>query len=435
VVKDSDIIEKTNHYCIGCKETHRAALVQENNRIYFRFQCKGKPISQLISSNAELFLQIRSKAVVNKDGYNFRWLSILEITTDCNANCPICYNDSSVHKNGRNIDPEDVEKKVLHATPFHTMYLTGGEPTTHPEILTIYKKIRKAGKRVGLLTNGIEFSKNKDLAKELKKLRSSRICLQFDTLNPDTLAKMRGYKDVSIKIKAVKNIVNAGLNLGFICVVTEQNFEEIPETIEYVKPMVSKISSIEFKIAVPEGRFEIEQNTTLTRECVLDKIIHSKVFDGVSKESFIPYPAFIPWKVNVHPDCVAMLIMVKYRSTFIPLDKLCDLEKWMDLMRKNTSPANFFSKNILPLIYFMRSASLVNIMRLTIAGLGLIFRSKKNGFLFILVEQLMNRNYIDTNRIKQCTTELTDIDGYSLPPCVYGIDHFKTKKEVSKNAR
>ena len=61
--------------------------------------------------------------------------------------------------------------------------LTGGEPTVHPDLLTIVRDIRAAGiTRISMTTNGLRLT---ELAAPLKAAGLERVNVSVDTLDPD----------------------------------------------------------------------------------------------------------------------------------------------------------------------------------------------------------------------------------------------------------
>ncbi len=79
---------------------------------------------------------------------------MLEITDACNIACRVCYK-----KPGDGFKAyEQVERDLdsaMRLRKLHTVTLTGGEPTLHPDLLRIVERIKSEGLHAFLLTNGV----------------------------------------------------------------------------------------------------------------------------------------------------------------------------------------------------------------------------------------------------------------------------------------
>lgn len=79
---------------------------------------------------------------------------ILEITDACNVTCKCCYKT----RGNSFKSPEQVETDLadgLSLRPAHTVTLSGGEPTLHPDLVEIIRLVKKRNLHVFLLTNGV----------------------------------------------------------------------------------------------------------------------------------------------------------------------------------------------------------------------------------------------------------------------------------------
>ena len=77
----------------------------------------------------------------------------VELTNSCNANCVFCYRGSSPKK-GTYLHKWSECFSSLEANGIHTVELTGGEPTYHPEFSEILDYCAERFSKIRLLTNG-----------------------------------------------------------------------------------------------------------------------------------------------------------------------------------------------------------------------------------------------------------------------------------------
>lgn len=85
------------------------------------------------------------------------------LTYNCNGNCEYCI-ERNVHQKGM-ISDEDFEKAIEFAKEkgLTTIFLHGGEPSIHPNIVRYAKKAKNAGFLVKMFTNGIAIDRIKQL--------------------------------------------------------------------------------------------------------------------------------------------------------------------------------------------------------------------------------------------------------------------------------
>ena len=106
----------------------------------------------------------------SKTGITPHWKEVIDLreiyvllTYQCNANCPYCI-ESKVHTPGL-MTKENFERALEFAKErnLNTVFLHGGEPTVHPNVVDFAKMTSEAGLSGKMFTNGIK----KDTIKQL----------------------------------------------------------------------------------------------------------------------------------------------------------------------------------------------------------------------------------------------------------------------------
>jgi uncharacterized radical SAM superfamily Fe-S cluster-containing enzyme len=145
---------------------------------------------------------------------------LVEITSACNLNCPVCFADS-----GRTPSFQTVEvlsslfEDIYQKTGGCNLQLSGGEPTLHPDLPAIVEAAKKAGFTfVQLNTNGLRFADDPELALRLQAAGLTSVFLQFDGVTDYTWLELRGRKLYQQKLTAIERMIDAGL--GIILVAT-----------------------------------------------------------------------------------------------------------------------------------------------------------------------------------------------------------------------
>lgn len=84
---------------------------------------------------------------------------MIEVTDACNIDCRVCYKA----KGNRIRSLADIENDLdigMKLRPLHTVNISGGEPTMHPDLCGIVAMIHARGLHVFLLTNGLLVDRN-----------------------------------------------------------------------------------------------------------------------------------------------------------------------------------------------------------------------------------------------------------------------------------
>lgn len=79
---------------------------------------------------------------------------MIEVVDGCNVSCKVCYRN--LFSNTRSLD--EIERDLNDALQFrklHTITISGGEPTLHPDLCEIVRMIKQRGLHAFLLTNGV----------------------------------------------------------------------------------------------------------------------------------------------------------------------------------------------------------------------------------------------------------------------------------------
>ena len=137
-------------------------------------------------------------------------IGLIEITTKCNLQCPLCYADAG-HGNFAAIDK--IEKMMdffqdSEGGKAEILQISGGEPTLHPDIIKIIKLAKtKKFKYVMLNTNGVRIAEDEEFTKELEQFVGGfEVYLQFDGFKESTYRSLRGENLIEKKRKAIDNL-------------------------------------------------------------------------------------------------------------------------------------------------------------------------------------------------------------------------------------
>ena len=165
-------------------------------------------------------------------------IGLIEITGRCNLGCSMCYASAG---EGIDLDLPTIERMMdfLMAAEDHQaeiLQISGGEPTLHPDILTVLHMAKQKGFRYVMLnTNGIRLAEEEAFAASLAELRGGfEVYLQFDGLQDGIYRKLRGRDLAQIKERAIRNLTAAKVPSTLVATIeTGVNDDVIGEILTY----------------------------------------------------------------------------------------------------------------------------------------------------------------------------------------------------------
>ena len=103
---------------------------------------------------------------------------MIEVADACNVICRVCYKRPGDGVRSLAAISRDLED-AMRLRPLHTVTLSGGEPTLHPELCEIVKMVKSRGLHVFLCTNGLLV--DGDMLRKLRKAGLDSILFHVDT--------------------------------------------------------------------------------------------------------------------------------------------------------------------------------------------------------------------------------------------------------------
>jgi uncharacterized radical SAM superfamily Fe-S cluster-containing enzyme len=248
-------------------------------------------------------------------------LSVVEITDNCNLNCPVCYAESGTHRETHK--PLDEVLRMLDAVVANegeadVMQLSGGEPTLHPQFWEILDAAKaRPIKHVMVNTNGIAIAQDPAFARRLAGYAPGiEVYLQFDSLRGEVHKALRGADLTRIRRQALEHLNAAGLSTTLVVTLKKGlNDDEIGAIIEFAlgQPCVRGVTLQPIQDA---GRVE-DYDPRLHRLTVSE--IRRKIAEQsalFTLEDVVPVPC--------NPDTLAMAYAIKTADGAVPLTRYLD---------------------------------------------------------------------------------------------------------------
>ena len=349
--KSYDVLEATLGMCPECLTTIPAKIVRQDGRVYLRKHCPTHgPQTELLEHNAAYFTRRNDFSRPGSGGKlqterangcpfdcglcpeheQHTCIGLIEVTTDCAMGCPVCYADAGTpgclpladirRMIDFYIDSEHGSAEILQ--------LSGGEPTSHPEILDILRYARSTSLAYVMLnTNGLRLASDLAFVRELAGFVGGfEVYLQFDGLSAGSCRALRGGDFVARKLAAIAAL--AEHNIPTTLVMTVQagvNDDEIGEVIAFAMRH-RNIRGVNFQPAAFFGR---RPATTPTSE----RSTLTGILERIERQTagLIQFADFVPLPCDV--DRVAVNFLYRIGGAYRPILRDVDARKYLPHIR------------------------------------------------------------------------------------------------------
>ncbi|HXT59192.1 MAG TPA: radical SAM protein [Pirellulales bacterium] len=350
-LRDHVFLGMTQSLCPECLALVPAKIIARQGRVYFRKRCPTHGVREdFVCSDVrqydrmEFSLQGKVPAQFGTEpdrGCPFdcglcteheqhTCVGLVEITSSCNLNCPMCYAGSG--PGGKHLSFDECRAAIdrlveVEGRP-EVLQLSGGEPTIHPEFLRILQYgCRQPIDLVMINTNGLRFAHDPELVAAVAGLRQRlEIYFQFDGFKDETSRRLRGESLVETKLKALEALGRAGLRVILVCTLqTGVNDDEIGAIVKFglERPWITGVS---FQPATYSGRHVLPE--TLERRITFPDVVRAiaEQTDGLYRETdFLPLPC-------AHPNCHSLSYAYRSGGSVTPISRFIDAENHLDLL-------------------------------------------------------------------------------------------------------
>lgn len=184
--------------------------------------------------------------------------ALVEITSRCNLNCPVCFADSG----GTGADPDMATlgrmfDQTMARTGGCNLQLSGGEPTVRGDLPDIVRLAKRAGFGfVQLNTNGLRLAEDPALAGKLAEAGLSSIFLQFDGVRDEVFRAMRGRDLFEVKKKAIGHASKASLGIVLVPTVARGvNVDQLWDIVRFGLERQPHVRGVHFQPMSYFGRY------------------------------------------------------------------------------------------------------------------------------------------------------------------------------------
>jgi len=314
--KDYYFIEATTSICNTCHERVGAKIILQDKSVFVLKQClvHGEQ-KEMLEEDGEYYIarkrydkpgtKCKTQTKI-KNGCPFdcglcpdheqhTCIGLIEVTNKCDLGCPLCYASSG---EGEFLSLKTIEKMMdfyqdSEYDNAEILQISGGEPTTHPEIVEILELAQsKKFKYVMLNTNGIRLAEDEEFVKEIARIYKNgfEVYLQFDGFSPEAMRKIRGRDLSDVKQKAIENLTKYNIPITLVATIENKiNDSEIGDIVRFGLNH-KMIRGINFQPVAFFGRVprnKTKDRTTLTG--ILNNI-EKQTDKMILRDDFIPLP-------------------------------------------------------------------------------------------------------------------------------------------------
>lgn len=341
--------ELTNSLCPHCLCKIEAKVLIEAGHVYLQKFCPQHGSQRvLIADDADYWRQARAvykpptsplrRNTTMQRGCPFdcglcpdheqhSCLAIVEITDQCDLNCPICYAASGRGGQHRTVAQVEtmLEAVVANEGQVNVVQISGGEPTLHPDLFAILDAVRRRPIRHLMLnTNGRRIAEDPEFVRKLAAyLPGFEVYLQFDSLQPDSLRQLRGEDLSQIRLRAIDALNRHNISTTLVVTLKKGvNDQEVGQILDFAIAQRC-VRGVTFQPIQAAGRLG-----------GFDPAIHRLTLTEVRRAILSQHKLFGPQDllpVPCHTDALAMAYAIRTGGTMSPLSKFIDPQTILNL--------------------------------------------------------------------------------------------------------
>jgi uncharacterized radical SAM superfamily Fe-S cluster-containing enzyme len=349
----------TESVCPDCLRPVEAQLIERAGQVIMQKTCPDHGLFEALTfSDAELYRKILpynkpgqrplEYTTPVKDGCPWDCglcpehrqhlcLGLIEITSRCNLECPVCFANGSPANDSFELTYEQVnfilDRLVATEGKPEVVQFSGGEPTLHPQLLDFVALAKQKGiTYVMVNTNGLRIATDDAFLAALAE-HKPHIYLQFDGFDPTTSLTLRGRADLlDIKLRALDRLAAADVRVVLVAVIERGvNEHEIGRIVEFAiqHPAVFGIS---FQVAFHAQRYA--HGDPLQRLTLPDilKAVETQTNGLFTVPDFIPIPCCAP-------TCGFATYALLGREQVTPIPRLLPVDIYLDYVQNRSLPS------------------------------------------------------------------------------------------------
>lgn len=360
-------------------------------------------------------------------------LPVFSITNACNMACPICFTynraDRLYHMSREELS-QLLDRLIERAGPFDLVNITGGEPTLHPDLLSLLDECRRPEiGRVTMNSNGLRLAEDEDLCRALGE-RGTCVVLSFDTFRPETSQKIHGADVVAQKLRALENLERQGVRTTLLNVMIRGvNEDEIGTIVELAKShRVVRSITVQTMTFTGRGGKNFEPRQTMPLDAAA-RAFETASGGAMRGSHFFPHS-------GAHPLCYSIAYYLKDSGKYYSLTDFFTVEELRQmlghgyLLQPDESSRELFQRAVDRRWVAGDDAHLLPVIRRLLdriypAGKSLTPAQRQaaaeDSLLTVYLHSHMDEDTLDLARLVVCPDQVPDPDGRLIPACAYNL--------------
>lgn len=315
-------LKETISLCPLTLKKVKAEIIKERSEIFLIKRDINGYIHKILLDKSSTLYE-RTICLNNPKTIDFNKIMI-DITTRCNLNCPVCYRDRS--------SQQDLSFELLKTLALKyqekIISLCGGEPTIRKDLPEIIKLFAKRNS-VFLVTNGIRLV-DYDYLKNLKEKGLQYISFSFNGLSDDVYKKINGEPLLNLKLKALNNIKKTGIKtILSVLIVKGINENQINGILEYCLRNRDFIEELRIRTMVPIGEYihneKYHISDLLDLVCKAINIKEEDVLCELELKSKVN--SFFAKEIFILRSCSFDFHLRRYKNDIIPVGRNIEIDR------------------------------------------------------------------------------------------------------------
>jgi len=460
--KDADYVfyELTRSICPHCRKVIDAQVILRNNKVYMRKRCpECGPFEALIYADAEAYTSFvkynkpgtipLARGTETRDGCPYdcglcpdhqqhTCLGIIEVNSNCNMNCPLCFSDA---RPGFSLALEEVEQMLddllrTEGSP-EVVQFSGGEPTIHPQIVEFVQAAKARNiPFVMINTNGKRIAHDDRFLEQLNEVRPS-IYFQFDGFDSETYKVIRGEPGIlEEKLRALDRLARIGLNVTIVPAIERGvNDHEIGKIVDFAIQHPA-ICGVNFQPAFHAGRHIAHD--PLMRMTIPDvlRLIEEQTAGKFRIGDFVPVPCCFP-------TCNSVTYAFVEGDKVTPLPRIINVYDYLDYITNRVMPD--FSLDVRSALEGLWSSSSVagsqksaDQFAFSCKACGITDNSTigdlADNMIMIMLQDFMDPWTFNQKNLMKCCKEFLLPGGKQIPFCAYNTIGYREQARAQLEA-
>jgi len=467
------VIKETKTICPECFKVLDATIFEKDNKVYIkkecpehgkfqdvywsdyeqyqraeRFRCEG---DGLRNPRTETKLDCPFDCGICPQHKSHTALAIIDVTNRCNLRCPVCFANAAAAGYVYEPSKEEIIGMLQNfrrndPVPPPALQFSGGEPTIRQDLFELIRAAKELGfHHVEVNTNGLRLAQSVDYCRGLMEAGMSTLYLQFDGLTSEVYKFTRGTDLLDIKMKAIENCREAGLE-SIVLVVTlikGVNDHQLGNIIRFAIQNFDLVRCVNVQPVSLCGRLP-EQERAKMRITIPDfmRLCEEQTEGKIKVSDFYPVPTVVPIsravgaiknkryvEFTAHPHCGMATYVFIEDGEIVPITRYGNVEKFMRTMEKVYEEARkgHGKRARLRLIGVLRHIKfgllrkyLLPILRTgSYESLGKLHRK----MMLISSMHFMDPYNFDLERVQRCCIHYAVPDGRIIPFCTMNSIH------------